>query len=955
MSFPYLDGGKVIEGKNGIEIRYIQEGAAVFANGRLQTFHWANDDYKACLLRIIPLPPNNSTLGVTISNLTIINPYGEGICVRENGGKIIHQSKISNVIVRAKTIGINLARSDLNLIERSTLESVSGAGDSIGVVMERRANRIERGTITGFKNGVVIRGAEAVLNKINGTHFLKMTGEPVVFAEGDAYVPTDLWQAFSSGNQYHLTGLVSTLTRAVDLYKITTESGGTNYRYTSSFELGTLFPHSTNRDKTRFVIPLSTSQIDFSREKIAIMAKVALARFSSPLSKGYNQSTGLDGNAPVVGGTACANADWFWISFDRRPGGRRLDPYARSPYRGWEVDYDGDGIKNSCTQERCTDLRLGEDLNRDCRVQSNETDPTDPNSYFGAPVPADPNADRDGDRTRDTDDNCPTVANADQRDSDGDGIGDACQALRAGDPRCLSSRAHPQDADCDGVPNIVDNCPYHPNADQKDTDGDSVGDACDFDMDNDGLTNEEELAGCLDAAGQPDPNKVIGRDCTDPLKPDTDGDRVCDGPAWGFGGACIRPLDNCPLVSNGEQTDLDEDTLGDACDAAPQQWLGNVDSDGDGVSDETDNCPAIFNPSQADSDNDGVGDPCDSDDDNDGLDDATESGIFDPRLRMNINHRNHLNADIDRDGIVDGVDPCPNYPATGPANATCGGYPADDLDNDGVRGAADNCPNIPNKDRRDTDLDGQGDACDLDDDNDDGDEAECRDYLLAQNGAANIAARNGVNCTAADCGRTCDFDESANARLFPWDPNSDHRDGAIFQPADGLCDGAGTGYDRTGTRTRCAPSDLCPEYYNPQGTENSLCGPGLSFSESTGPDGDGDGVPDARDNCPSANNPDQSDINRNGVGDACDPDIDGDGIPNESDNCPVIFNRSQSDTDGDGLGDLCDPNPSSHVSTNVRGSGCSLSGKGSWDMVSMSLLFASTLLLALLRRFKYSK
>lgn len=35
------------------------------------------------------------------------------------------------------------------------------------------------------------------------------------------------------------------------------------------------------------------------------------------------------------------------------------------------------------------------------------------------------------------------------------------------------------------------------------------------------------------------------------------------------------------------------------------------------------------------------------------------------------------------------------------------------------------------------------------------------------------------------------------------------------------------------------------------------------------PDQDKDGIPDFRDNCPSVSNPDQTDIDRNGVGDAC--------------------------------------------------------------------------------------
>lgn len=71
-------------------------------------------------------------------------------------------------------------------------------------------------------------------------------------------------------------------------------------------------------------------------------------------------------------------------------------------------------------------------------------------------------------------------------------------------------------------------------------------------------------------------------------------------------------------------------------------------------------------------------------------------------------------------------------------------------------------------------------------------------------------------------------------------------------------------------------------------------------------DTDGDGVYDNQDNCKSTYNPDQSDIDGDGIGDACDDDIDGDGILNHNDNCPNNSNNNQSDIDGDGLGDVCD-------------------------------------------------
>lgn len=73
------------------------------------------------------------------------------------------------------------------------------------------------------------------------------------------------------------------------------------------------------------------------------------------------------------------------------------------------------------------------------------------------------------------------------------------------------------------------------------------------------------------------------------------------------------------------------------------------------------------------------------------------------------------------------------------------------------------------------------------------------------------------------------------------------------------------------------------------------------------PDGDGDGVPDEVDNCPSVSNADQ--VNSDGApdgGDACDDDDDNDGIPdNNPDNCRTIPNPDQTDSNGDGCGDAC--------------------------------------------------
>jgi hypothetical protein len=121
--------------------------------------------------------------------------------------------------------------------------------------------------------------------------------------------------------------------------------------------------------------------------------------------------------------------------------------------------------------------------------------------------------DDDNDTVLDTSDNCSLVANPTQADSDGDGIGDACDTSPTPTPTPL-----PGDGDSDTVPDVTDNCPTVANPTQTNTDGDSQGDACDTDDDNDTV-------------------------------PDTS--------------------DNCSLVANPTQTDSDSDGIGDACDPSP--------------------------------------------------------------------------------------------------------------------------------------------------------------------------------------------------------------------------------------------------------------------------------------------------------------------------------------------------------------------------------------------------
>ena len=74
------------------------------------------------------------------------------------------------------------------------------------------------------------------------------------------------------------------------------------------------------------------------------------------------------------------------------------------------------------------------------------------------------------------------------------------------------------------------------------------------------------------------------------------------------------------------------------------------------------------------------------------------------------------------------------------------------------------------------------------------------------------------------------------------------------------------------------------------------------------PDGDGDGRADFADNCPSAANPGQENLDGDGQGDACDGDQDGDGLSDAAESA-IGTNPRAANSDGDALADGADVCP----------------------------------------------
>lgn len=308
---------------------------------------------------------------------------------------------------------------------------------------------------------------------------------------------------------------------------------------------------------------------------------------------------------------------------------------------------DKDTKENLCESKFLFKYILAEELNENeiCRVMTNRPDMCYQNRLDGecdtdidgigddcddCPLDKDNDIDNDGWCTGNSyknnklggNDNCPNIPNPDQKNIDKNleliKKGDACDFMTCqnnvieGTEKCDMNAGVPENGYCYSDCSAW-GCQFG---------WLKVNNSCIKDTDNDGVRDEED--NCIYVYNPQESNLDSDKYgdacdwCLNDKDNDIDNDGICANS--GYMGKKVGDNDNCINQSNPQQLDMDNDFIGDLCDVCPDDRGNDVDNDGICEGKEfnfekiggNDNCPNTYNPEQKNNDNDLLGDACDN-------------------------------------------------------------------------------------------------------------------------------------------------------------------------------------------------------------------------------------------------------------------------------------------------------------------------------------------------------
>ena len=559
------------------------------------------------------------------------------------------------------------------------------------------------------------------------------------------------------------------------------------------------------------------------------------------------------------------------------------------------ADVDGDGLTDLA--EICThgtdpndDDTDNDGLTDGSEINTHGTDPNDPdtdgdgltdgfevNTSLTNPLLKDTDGDGiddgNGVTTNVVLDNCALIANPTQSDIDGDGLGDACDS----------------DMDGDGVPNGTDNCPSVPNPAQTDTDSDGIGDACDF--------TPQTITVTTPAPGSAEYGDTfpVAATASSGLPVSITASGSCSGS--GTGSATIT------MTSSTGTCTVTYNQAGNGTYAAAPQVTSST------TATKASQTITVTTPAPATAD---FGDTFTV---------AATSSSGDAVVVTTTGGCTNVGNDVT---ITSSSVPCVvhyNVPASTNYDA------APEVTDTSTTGKASQTITVTTPAPATADF---GDTFTVAATSSSGDAV----VVTTTGGCSNVGNTVTITSSSVPCVVHYNVPASTN-----YDAAPEVTDTSTTSPASqtitvptpapasadfgdtftaeatsssglpvaitvsGNCSGSGVG---TAIITVTGGTGSCTVMYDQAGDADYDAAPQVTEVAAITPDGDLDGIPDVTDNCPADANADQLDTDGDNIGDVCDTDIDGDGIINTSDNCPLVSNSDQLNTDGDSMGDACD-------------------------------------------------